>query len=47
VVKDAYEKLKELDSELAQQYAYLGLRGEEAQRAADQAKLSGVVVWEE
>jgi tetratricopeptide (TPR) repeat protein len=46
-VKKLYAELKARDPDLAQQFAYLGLKGEEATRAADVGGVSGVVVWEE
>jgi hypothetical protein len=47
LVRDLYDKLKDVDPQLAQQYAYLDLRGEESKRAANEAQRTGVVVWEE
>ncbi|MDA3955432.1 hypothetical protein [Oceanispirochaeta sp.] len=46
-VKKAYQELKSIDSELAQRFAYLDLRGDEGQRAADATGLRDVVLWEE
>ena len=46
-VREYYEKLKLLDPELAEQFAYLGLRGEEASRAAEISEVTEVVVWDE
>ena len=46
-VGEFYEKLKLLDPELAEQFAYLGLRGEEASRAAEISEVTEVVVWDE
>ena len=43
----AYQKLQSIDPELAQRFAYLGLRGEEAARAADAAGVKGEMVWDE
>lgn len=43
----AYAELKVKDPDLALQFAYLDLKGEEATRAADIAGVNGVVVWEE
>ena len=43
----AYQKLQAVDPELAQRFAYLGLRGEEAARAADVAEVKGVMIWDE
>jgi hypothetical protein len=45
--KQAYAKLQSLDPELAQQYAFLNLRGDEATRAADASGLTKVVPWAE
>lgn len=47
LVRELYAKLKTLDGNLAQQYAYLDLRGEEARRASQLAELQGVVTWDE
>ena len=46
-VKKLYAELKARDPDLALQFAYLDLKGEEAARAANIAGLNGVVVWEE
>jgi tetratricopeptide (TPR) repeat protein len=46
-VKTVYAELKAKDPDLALQFAYLDLKGEEATRAANVAGASGVVVWEE
>jgi tetratricopeptide (TPR) repeat protein len=46
-VKKVYAELKARDPELAAQFAYLDLKGEESTRAANAAGVSGVVVWEE
>ncbi len=45
--QEAYGKLKGIDPDLARQFAYLDLRGDESRRAADYAELSGSVLWEE
>ena len=45
--KKAYDELKAQDPALAQRFAYLDLRGEEATRAADAAQLTGVVIWQQ
>jgi len=34
-----------MDPELAQKFAYLEVRGEEARRAADTANVTEVMVW--
>jgi hypothetical protein len=47
IAKKAYAKLQEVDPDLAQKFAYLNLRGDEATRAADVSGLRKVVVWEE
>ena len=47
VAKVAYDKLKTQDAALAQQFAYLGLKGDESTRAADIAGVNDVVVWGE
>jgi len=45
--KAAYAKLQTADPALAQQFAYLGLKGDESTRAADIAGINDVVVWGE
>lgn len=45
--KKAYTELKARDPDLALEFAYLDLKGEEATRAANAAGVNGVVVWEE
>ena len=47
MVKKYYEKLAAVNPELAAQYSYLRLRGEEAMRAAEVAEVEGIAVWEE
>jgi tetratricopeptide (TPR) repeat protein len=47
IAKKAYAALQEKDPDLAQKFAYLDLRGEEATRAADASHVQGVVVWEQ
>lgn len=42
-----YTALKAVDQDLAQQFAYLELKGEEASRAADASQTKGVVIWEQ
>ena len=44
-VSRMYGQLKELDPDLAQMYAYLDLRGEEASRAAEIAQIADMVMW--
>ncbi len=46
-VRESYEKLKLLDPELAERFACLELRGEEASRAAEINEVTEVVVWDE
>jgi hypothetical protein len=45
IVKKVFAELKKSDPDLAQQFAYLDLKGEEATRAADASGMSGIVVW--
>ncbi|MCX7039440.1 MAG: hypothetical protein NT005_09965, partial [Spirochaetes bacterium] len=45
--KKAYTDLQALNPKLAQQFAYLDLRGEEATRAADVTGVRGTVIWSE
>ena len=47
MVATHYRTLVELDPELARRFAYLDLRGEEANRAADANQTKGVFVWDE
>jgi tetratricopeptide (TPR) repeat protein len=47
MAKKAYAQLQAVDPDLAQKFSYLGLRGEEATRAADASGLQKVVVWQE
>ena len=46
-MKKVYAELKVKDPDLALQFAYLDLKGEEATRAANAAGVNGVVVWEQ
>ena len=46
IVRKAYNKLKAVDPELAEQFAYLSLRGEEAARAAEISAVKEVIVWD-
>ena len=41
----SYDRVKELDPELAERFAYLDLRGDDAARAAHRGGLSEVTVW--
>jgi len=45
--KKAYADLQAVNPNLAQQFAYLDLRGEEATRAADVTGVRGTVIWSE
>jgi tetratricopeptide (TPR) repeat protein len=45
--KQVYAELKKVDPDLAQQFSYLDLRGEEASRAADIAGVKGFIPWEQ
>jgi tetratricopeptide (TPR) repeat protein len=47
IAKKAYADLQAKDPELAQRFAYLDLRGEEATRAADANGVRKVVIWQE
>jgi tetratricopeptide (TPR) repeat protein len=46
-VKEAYEKLKIVDSQLAAQFTYLDLQGSDATKAADIGGVTKKVVWDE
>jgi tetratricopeptide (TPR) repeat protein len=46
-VSKTYEKLRTVDPDMAARFAYLDLRGDEANRAADAAGVMDTVVWEE
>jgi hypothetical protein len=46
-VRKQYDKLKKIDPELADRFAYLDLKGDEAVRAAEAAKIKEAVVWAE
>lgn len=46
-VKKTYDELKSVDPDLADRFAYLDLKGEEAGRAAAAAGVREVVLWEE
>jgi transglutaminase-like putative cysteine protease len=45
LARKAYTELQARDPNMANRFAYLGLRGDEATRAADAAQVRGVVVW--
>jgi tetratricopeptide (TPR) repeat protein len=47
VVKSAYERLKKMSPELAEQFSYLALKGEEGTRAADASGIKDQIVWSE
>jgi len=47
LVSKTYRELKTLDPGLAERFAYLDLRGEEATRAADVSGIRKVIVWAE
>jgi transglutaminase-like putative cysteine protease len=47
LVREAYDRLKEVAPEIANRFVYLSLRGEEANRAADLNQVNGVVLWDE
>ena len=44
-VRTLYAKLQDLDEKLAQTYAYLDMKGDEASRAADAAGIAGKAFW--
>ncbi len=46
-VRTIYNKLKVINPDLAIQFAYLDLRGDEASRAADIGKMKEIVLWDE
>jgi tetratricopeptide (TPR) repeat protein len=46
-VKQTYDKIQKVDPELAERYAYLDMKGEEASRASDAAGLKNTVLWED
>ena len=45
--KKQYEQLRSLSPELANQFAYLRLQGEESTRAAEASQAGSAIVWEE
>ena len=47
IAKKAYAQLQTVDPDLAQRFAYLDLRGEEATRAADAGGQQKTVIWQE
>ena len=46
-VRKTYGELKKRDPDLAVQFAYLDMKGEEATRAAEISGVREVVVWEQ
>jgi len=46
-VKPLYERLSKIDPMLAERFSYLGLKGDDAVRAAQSSGLMGSVAWEE
>ena len=46
-VKESYEQLKIIDPELAEKFAYLELRDDEAARASNAAEQKEIVLWNE
>jgi tetratricopeptide (TPR) repeat protein len=47
IVKTEYDELRTLNPELANQFAYLRLQGDESTRAAEASQAAGTMVWEE
>ena len=45
--KKTYNKLKKIDPDLAVEYAYLDLAGDDATRAANMSQMKDVMIWEE
>ena len=45
--KKTYNKLKKIDPDLAVEYAYLDLAGDDVTRAADMSQMKDVMIWEE
>ena len=46
-VKKVYNRLKKSDPDLAMQFSYLELKGEETARAAGINELTETLIWEE
>jgi tetratricopeptide (TPR) repeat protein len=46
-VKKQYDKLKKLDPDMAAQFAYLEMRGDDLARASEAARIKEVMVWDE
>ena len=47
MAQNVFQKLRDLDPDLAREYAYLDLRGEEATRAAEATGTKGIILWAE
>jgi tetratricopeptide (TPR) repeat protein len=47
IAKRVFNRLKQVDQDLAEQFAFLELRGEEADRASRYGRLKEVLVWDE
>ena len=47
LVRELYAQLQERDAALAERFAYLDLRGDEATRAAEVTGLDDLVLWED
>ncbi len=47
IAREIYDKLKEIDPELALKFSYLGLRTEEALKSEEIGKLKETILWEE
>jgi len=47
LVVKTYNRLKELDPDLASRFSYLDFRGEEGQRASQASGINSLVVWDE
>ena len=47
LTREMYSRLKEIDPNLALQFSYLDLKGEEAIRSAEISKVKGAIIWEE
>jgi tetratricopeptide (TPR) repeat protein len=46
-VKKQFDRLKKLDPDLAAQFAYLEMRGDDLVRASEAARIKEVMVWDE
>ena len=47
IVRKAYDKLKTVSPDMADRFAYLEFRGDEAARAAESSGIRDVIIWEE